>query len=130
MNRKNIYQILGSFLFLDLLIFLLCFYDLIVSLFFGGEPIMKYLSTVYRMLSILLIVCCISMKDDKCDKYLGNGNHPAWNMSKNIFIGCWVLKLVFAANPTMFELFKILTIVAGFMFILVQLWCIKTGRIS
>ena len=130
MNRKNYYRILGSFLYVDLYILLFCSYTLIVSLFLAGEPIMRYLSVIYRVLTIVLLVCCLLQKDGKCNKYLRNGNGREWDISKNVHFSCLLLELVFMANPLLFELFKILACVTGFIFLIIQVWYIKTGRIS
>lgn len=130
MKRCNYFKILGSFIYVDLYILLFCSYNLLAILFLSGTPALERLSVAFRILKLLLLFGCIFTKDGKCEKYLRNGNGRLWDISKNAFVVCWVLQLFTMANATLFETFQILTDITGYLFISVQLWYIKTGKIS
>jgi hypothetical protein len=130
MKRCNYFKILGSFIYIDLYILLFCSYNLLAILFLSGTPALERLSVTFRILKLLLLFGCVFTKDGKCEKYLRNGNGRLWDISKNTFVVCWVLQLFTMANATLFETFQILTDITGYLFISVQLWYIKTGKIS
>ena len=125
---KIIYRILGSFIFVDLLLLTDTIYDTIL-LVLHDMPIMRSLNTVNHIVCIFWIICCIWKWDGKVYKFLGNDNHLYWNISKNSLVTCWVLNILFAFNPVTFKIFQILSILAAYIFFVVQLWCIKTSRV-
>lgn len=127
MTLNKIYKILGSLLFLDLIVLVDIIFNLSIFIF-GAGSVLGIVKIVTNLMTLMLGLIWIFTKDDKWSKYMHSENEKSWTIAKNMLLISILLRVLFIRNPLLLMVFQIASIVCGIYFIVIQTWYIKTGR--
>ena len=127
MTLNKIYKILGSLLFLDLIVLVDIIFNLSIFIF-GAGSVLGIVKIVTNLMTLMLGLIWIFTKDDKWSKYMHSESEKSWTIAKNMLLISILLRVLFIGNPILLMVLQIVSIICGIYFIVIQAWYIKTGR--
>lgn len=127
MILNKIYAILGSLLFLDLIVLVDVIFNLSIFIF-GAGSVLGIVKILTNLMILILGLIWVFTKDDKWSRYMRYENGKSWIIAKNMLLTSILLRVLFIGNPMLFMVLQIVSIICGIYFIVIQAWYIKTGR--
>ena len=85
MTLNKIYKILGSLLFLDLIVLVDIIFNLSIFIF-GAGSVLGIVKIVTNLMTLMLGLIWIFTKDDKWSKYMHSENEKSWTIAKNMLL--------------------------------------------